>query len=596
MVGDTARGACLHELVEQQVVRSPDAVAVRDGDTDLTYRELNVRANRLARRLQDAGVGVEARVAVALPRSPQLVVAFLAVLKAGAAYVPLDLDYPAERRAFMLADADVSVVVTSAGRREDVAGAGVQVLELDGMDDGPAQDDGDLRVDVHPGNSAYLIYTSGSTGVPKGALIEHGSVVSLVMDDPRLAVAPGDTVAQFAPAAFDASTFEIWSPLCRGGRIAIIPSSELSMERFGAELRRWQPEWLFLTTGFFHLLVDHDLDALCAVGCLMTGGDVLSPQHVRRAADVPGLRLYAAYGPTETTVYASFHLASPDEAPDRVPIGSPLAGKPMFVLDEHLEPVPDGQIGEIYIGGQGLARGYHRRPAITAERFVPDPFSERPGARLYRTGDLGRRLPDGELEFWGRVDRQVKVRGFRVELGEIEAVLSAHDAVGAAAVLAIEQADGGKRLAAYAAPVPGSDPTVSELRAWLGSRLPGYMVPATYVVLDQLPLDPNGKVDRRALPYPWSARDDLGLGPYEAPSSELERLMAGLWAEALELDRVGVLDNFFQLGGDSLRSVEVLERLRAHRIELTAPQFFEHPTIRGATALLEQRGAAQVLT
>jgi amino acid adenylation domain-containing protein len=576
----------LHELVERQATANPDAPAVSftDGDTthDLAYRELNERANVLARRLRTFGIGIESRVAVALPRSPDLVVAVLAVLKAGGAYVPLDADYPAQRRMFMLADTRAEAVITDRASGADLVrteGAPPMVLIDDPADADPAARE-NLGVRVRSDNAAYVIYTSGSTGTPKGVVVDHGSVVALVLDDPRLAVRPGDVVAQLAPIAFDASTFELWCALGRGGRVAILGGAHLSADELGEQLRRWRPGWLFLTTGLFHLLVDHDLGALRSVGCLITGGDVLSPQHIRAAAALPNTTVYAAYGPTETTVYASLHLAEASSEYERVPIGAPLTGKTMRLLGDDLREVPAGEVGEIYLAGKGVARCYHDRPTVTASRFVADPFAADPGLRMYRTGDLGRRLPNGELEFWGRTDRQVKIRGFRVELGEIETALSAHEQVAAAAALGVEGADGTKRLVAYVTPATGAEPVASELRLWLETKLPAYMIPATVLVLDKLPLDPNGKLDRRALPYPWASRADLGdLPEYVAPRNEVERLMAAVWAESLGLDAVGMDDNFFELGGDSLRSVDVLARLQDNGISLSALAFFERPTI-----------------
>jgi amino acid adenylation domain-containing protein len=586
----------VHRLVEHWAASTPDAVAVAATGREVTYRELNARANAVARALRGAGAGLESRVAVALPRGVDSVLALLAVLKSGAAYVPVDPDYPAQRRSFMLADAGASVVLTTGTAAAEFADGDRAVVTIDsavgganGADGGRAEDN--LDVPVRPDNLAYVVYTSGSTGTPKGVMVDHRSVLDLVLDDPRLAVAPGDTVAQFAPIAFDASTFEIWAALCRGGRVAVLDGPRVSIEELSRQLQAWRPDWLFLTTGLFHLLADFDADALRSVGCLLTGGDVLSPQHIRTCVELAAPRVFAAYGPTETTTFASLHRAGTQRY-ERIPIGSPLRGSTMYVLDADLRPVADGEVGELYIGGNGVARGYHRRPALTAERFLPDPFAGTPGARMYRSGDLAKRRADGEFEFHGRVDRQVKVRGFRIELGEIEAMLNAYPHAGGAVVVAIAGVDNDKRLAAYLVPAPGAHIAVSDLRAWLAERLPEFAVPATFVVLDRLPVDPNGKIDRSALPYPWKSRDQIiDLPPLIPPRIELERVIASTWAEALELDRVGVDDNFFELGGDSLRSVSVLERLRAQGIEFTAGDFFGSPTV-AELARLAQRAPA----
>jgi len=561
----------IHALVAQWSQIQPDAPAIATADATVSYGELDARASRLASVLGERGVGAETRVAVALPRGPDMIVAFLAVLKAGGTYVPLDPSYPEQRQAFILDDAGATLVLTSRANA-------ITVNDVDGAAPVAAP-----AVAAGPTNAAYVIYTSGSTGRPKGVVVDHASVIGLVEDESRIAVRPGQTVAHLAPAAFDASIYEIWGPLCRGGRVVVL-DPQVSIMDLGRHLRRWAPDWLFLTTGLFHLLAQHDPTALDSVGCLLTGGDVLSPQYIRAAART-SCRVYAAYGPTETTVFASLHRIVEPDVGDRglapVPIGTALAGKALYVLDADLRQLPAGQVGEIYIGGLGVARGYHQRAALTAERFLPDPFSGLAGRRMYRTGDLGCRAADGTVEFRGRVDRQVKVRGFRIEPGEIESTLLSHPDVGGAAVVAVDAAGGEKRLAAYVVPAPQRGLIVTALRDWLGEQLPAYMVPATFVVLTALPLDPNGKPDRHRLPDPFLARAELTfLPPFEPPATETEQVLAEAWADVLELDVVGVHDDFFLLGGDSLRSVSVLERLRRYGIGLDAGQFFAHPTVR----------------
>jgi amino acid adenylation domain-containing protein len=577
----------IHELVSLQSRNRPEASAIAAGGTTLSYGELEARSDRLADVLRHRGVGVETRVAVALPRGADMVVAFLAVLKAGGAYVPLDPNYPEQRRNFILDDADVTLLLTDGGGRSALAGHAVDVINLDDpLPDAPGPV---AAASAASTNAAYVVYTSGSTGQPKGVVVDHASVIGLVEDESRIAVQPGQTVAHLAPAAFDASIYEIWGALCRGGRVVVL-DAQVTIAELGVELRRWQPDWLFLTTGLFHLLAQHDLAALDSVGCLLTGGDVLSPQYIRAAARTR-CRVHAAYGPTETTVFASLHRvhAPEGDAPlAPVPIGTALAGKAMYVLGPDLAPLPAGEVGEIYIGGLGVARGYHRRAALTAERFLPDPFSPIAGRRMYRTGDLGCLNPDGSVDFRGRIDRQVKVRGFRIELGEIESSLLSHPDVGGAVVVAVNGAGAEKRLAAYVTPSAERIVTVAALRDWLGEQLPAYMVPATFVVLKAIPLDPNGKPDRRQLPDPFLARAELTfLPPYEPAKTETEQLLAEAWADVLELDQVGVDDDFFMLGGDSLRSVSMLERLRRYGIELDAGQFFSHPTVRELAAAVD---------
>lgn len=574
----------IHAKVQQWSRTQPDAPAVVTAETTVTYGELDARAERLAAALVAHGVGQQSRVAVALPRGPGAVVAFLAVLKAGGTYVPLDLAYPEQRRAFILRDAEVTLALSDAEGAKALAGHDVGVLSVEDADEEPRPDQATL---AGPEHAAYVVYTSGSTGLPKGVVVDHASVLRLVDDESRIAVQPGQAVAHLAPVAFDASIFEIWGALCRGGQVVVL-DPRASIAELGAALRRWTPDWLFLTTGLFHLLAQHDVAALDSVGCLITGGDVLSPAHINAAARTK-CQVYAAYGPTETTVFASLHriVASDGDSPEMAPvsIGTELAGKALYILGPDLRPVADGEVGEIYIGGLGIARGYHQRPALTAERFLPDPFSQLPGRRMYRTGDLGRRAGDGTVDFHGRVDRQVKVRGFRVEPGEIESTLLGHPDVGTAAVVAVGGGDREKRLVGYVVPAPGRTLSLGLLSDWLGERLPAYLVPATFVPLESMELDPNGKPDRTRLPDPFKPRAELThLPPFAPAETVTERAIAGAWADVLELDMVGIDDDFLMLGGDSLRSVSVLERLRKQGIVLNAGQFFTHPTIRELAA------------
>lgn len=562
----------VHRLVERRAAASPAAIAVADGDVRLTYGELDRQANMLACELVSRGIGVESRVAVNVPRSAGFVVAALAVLKAGAAYVPVDPGYPADRQEFMLADSGSDLVV-----RPEL------MMERLGRHPAESSPAGPPPVAHYPSQLAYLIYTSGSTGTPKAVAVTHADVANLLISDRRLTVLPGQVVAHLAPTAFDASTFEIWAALAAGARLEVIADGRLSAHELGARLRSCRPDWMFLTTGLFHLIVDADPDALRSVGVLITGGDVLSPRHVQRAAGLVAGRLYAAYGPTETTVFASLHEVHSQPAADvgHVPLGTPLTSKTMRVLGDDLAELPVGELGQIYIGGAGLARGYHGRPGLTAQHFVADPYSASPGARLYRTGDRGRLLPGGDLQFCGRDDRQVKLRGFRIELDEIEAALAAHPMVGAqAVVLVAEESD--KRLVAYAAPSGTGELRPGELRSWLAARLPDYMLPGNYVLLDALPLDPNGKVDRRALPAAWTVRaklDSRGLPPFAAPADPVSRLVAEAFVDSLGIDEVGIDDNFFMLGGDSLRSVRALEHMRENGLVLSSRDFFRHPTV-----------------
>ncbi|GGK78169.1 hypothetical protein Sme01_44170 [Sphaerisporangium melleum] len=592
--------ARVHDLVRWWARSAPAAPAVSSGGETLTYAELDELSDRLAGSLRARGVGPDDRVGIVMARSPRLVVAMLGVLKAGGAYVPVDVAYPAERRDFLLRDSAAATVLTDAERAGDLAagtpgerdgGAAPDVLTYEEALAGePA---GESGPGAGPGNLAYIVYTSGSTGVPKGVMVQHADVVRLI-GDPRLDVRPGEVVAQLAPFSFDASVFEIWSALCRGGRVALLDNPQQSAAGLGEQLREVEPDWMFLTSGLFQVLVDQDPQALSHVGTLITGGDVLSPQAVRASAAVTRRRTYAAYGPTETTVFASLHPVDPAAPePERVPIGAPLHGMTLRVLDERLRPVPPGTVGELYVSGYGVARGYLDRPGITAERFLADPFAAG-GARMYRTGDLARELPGGEFDFHGRVDRQVKIRGYRVELGEIEAVLNSHPLVSSGAAEVFDDGPDLKRLAAFVVPAEGAKVTTGDLYRYLGERLPAYMQPLGMIILADMPRDPNGKTDRRALPYPWKRRADLGLEEeYAEPRTPLERTMATVWTEVLGLDTIGVDDNFFQLGGDSLRSVMLLKRLQDQNVKVLADDLFDYQTIAELSAAVEAAGRAE---
>jgi amino acid adenylation domain-containing protein len=555
---------------------SPDAIAIEDGSTSIGYRELALSMDRAAEMLRNRGVGPESRIAVAIPRSADFIIAALAVLRAGGCYVPIDPGYPEARRKAMIADSQAELVLLDDA--SPATEADVPTLRL--APETSTRSKAPKFPEV-PGTAlASIMYTSGSTGTPKGVGIPREAIVNLVRDAKELAMQPGDRVGHLAPTAFDAATFEIWAPLCHGGTVVILRDARMSTTELGSWLGSARLDWLFLTTGLFHLLVEQAADSLADIGVLIAGGDILSPHHVQTASAQVRRRLHAAYGPTETTVFASLHpvtAASPTD--ERVPLGAGIAGKRLLILDENLQPVPNGEIGEIYIGGPGLARGYHGMPALTAQRFLADPFSTEPGTRMYRTGDLGRRLPNAELEFHGRVDRQVKIRGFRVELGEIEAELQAHAAVSAVAAVVEEDAYG-KRIVVYAAGVEGSDLDGTVLRSWVTDRMPEFMRPHNFVVVDRLPLDPNGKVRRRDLPTVLSLREKFSqkLPPFRAPDTETEAVIVHAFMDVLQLDRAGADDNFFELGGDSLRTVRVLEQLRSRGVHITARQFFAHST------------------
>nr|ARU08075.1 MlcM [uncultured bacterium] len=552
---------------EEVARQAPDAIAVTFDAGKLTYRQLDQRANRLARSLISRGVRRGDFVAVALPRSADLVVALLAVLKAGAAYVPLDLKNPAARTDAVLADARPAVVLSEVGDLEDFSGDVLTDAEIGGP--------------LTPNDAAYMIYTSGSTGVPKGVLVERGSIDRIARGIPGVELTADDVVAQLAAVAFDATTFEVWGALLNGATLAVAPPSALSVGELRTFLTDAGVTALWLTAGLFHEVVEQDITALTGLRYLLAGGDVLSPSACSAVRAVyPDLRLINGYGPTETTTFAATHAV---DAPDTtVPIGAPVTATRLHVLDGWLRPVPPGVTGELYIAGTGLARGYHDRRGLTAERFVACPS----GGRMYRTGDLVRWNSAGDLEFLGRVDSQVKVRGFRIELGEIEAALVAHPSVDAAAVIVREDRPDDKRIVAYVRPT--IDPVV--LRAHLASIVPDFMIPAAFVPVTQFPLTANGKLDRRALPVP-----DYGDGrAHAAARSPREEILCEIFADVLGVDRVGVDASFFDLGGHSLLATRLVSRVRSTLgVEMSIRRLYDSPTVAGLSEALDALAGAR---
>ncbi|MEG4217554.1 amino acid adenylation domain-containing protein [Microcoleus sp. Pol14C6] len=610
--------ACIHQLFEVQAEQTPDAVAVVFGEQQLTYQQLNCRANQLAHYLQTLGAGPEVLVGICFDRSIEAIVSLLAVLKAGSAYLPLDPAYPKERLDFMLSDAQISVLLTQQNLVERLPECGAKVICLDAT-----QETIDAQSEINPAslanadNLAYVMYTSGSTGKPKGVCVVHRGVVRLVKDTNFASLTGAEVFLQLAPISFDASTLEIWGSLLNGAQLAVFPPGSPSLAELGEAIRLYKVTILWLTAGLFHLMVDDRIEDLKGVRQLLAGGDVLSVPHVQKLLrEVPNCKLINGYGPTENTTFTCCApIDSASEISNSVPIGRAIANTQVYILDRYLQPVPIGVPGELYAGGAGLARGYLNRPDLTAERFIPNPFTSKEDGlenaeyrsvssllpssffllpssnRLYKTGDLARYLSDGNIEYLGRTDNQVKIRGFRIEVGEIEAVLAGHPDVSQAAIAVQLDASGNKCLAAYAVSRPGQILAAGTLRGFLQERLPDYMIPAGFVFLDALPLNPNGKVDRRALAtQKWQSSD---AAPNEtsavAPRDQLELQVTEIWQQVLGIDSMGIRDNFFEVGGHSLLAARLLaeiEKVFDKKLPLSA--IFQSPTVEQLADILRE--------
>jgi len=579
----------ISQLFEEQARDTPGAIALLLDQDGLTYGELNARANRLGHHLRKLGVGPEVPVGVCLERSIDMIVALLGILKAGGAYVPLDLTNPEERLTFMLHDTQAPLVVTQAALVERFPRS-VQCVLMDRERlciDRESRDN--LEVQIAPETLAYVMYTSGSTGVPKGVCVTHRNVVRLVKETNYVRLDESETLLQFAPLAFDASTFEIWGALLNGARLVLFPGSLSSAEDMASIVQQHGVTTLWLTAGLFHQVVESQLPRLTGLRQLLAGGDTLSAPHVRKALkSLPRTALINGYGPTENTTFTCCHVMTSDSSvEDIVPIGRPVANTEVYILDSEMEPVPAGVEGELCAGGAGVARGYLNRPELNAEKFVPHPFKD--DERLYRTGDRARYAADGTIIFLGRVDNQVKLRGFRVELGEIEAILATHPSVRDAAVIAPEDARGDRRLLAYVVLHEGSPLEMPHLRAYLEQKLPRYAVPSTFQRLRTLPLTANGKVDRHALPERLVQRD-AAMAAFVPPKTTLHLQLAEIWEELFDVRPIGISDGFFDLGGNSLMTVRLLDRIKhvlGKRISVGA--LFEEPTIEHLTHVLLER-------
>ncbi len=583
---------CAHELFEQQVERTPDAVAVVFGNEQVSYRALNGRANQVAHHLRKRGVGPDVLVGVCLDRSPDMIVALLAVWKAGGAYVPLDPSYPPARLSFMIADAGTRVLLTEEKCRGLFASEGDQSIYMDSdWSTLTLEADGNPVPLASPVDLAYVMYTSGSTGKPKGAMIVHRGLVNYLWWAIKFyAVEPERTVPVHSSVSFDLTVTSLYPALLAGGTVELL-SESIGAQSLLTALRRSGDRSLVKITPAHLELLSQQVRPEQAAGMsrvFVIGGENLVAESLRLWRDyAPATRLINEYGPTETVVGCCVYEVQPaDSYSGSVPIGRPIANTQLYVLDATLQPVSSGETGELYIGGAGVARGYLNRPELTAERFLPDRFSGVDGARLYKTGDLARIRPDGVFEYLGRADDQVKIRGYRIELGEIEAALAGHPDVQSCAVMAREDEPGDRQLVAYLVARSGVRPDMDNVRTFLKERLPDYMVPAHCVVQDSLPLTPNGKIDRKALPLPSMETRNVRIG--EAPRTETEKTIAAIWIELMRVDAMGIHDDFFDVGGHSMTATALVGRLRtAFGVDIGLASLFERPTIAGLSEIVD---------
>jgi amino acid adenylation domain-containing protein len=580
---------CVPQLVAMQAAATPSALALVEGDQSLSYQALNQRANQLANYLQALGVGPDTLVGLCVERSLDMVIGLLGILKAGGAYVPLDPNYPPTRLSFMLEDAQVPVLVTQQRLVGHLPTSKAMIVCLENDPVLSAQSTADPAFSATPDNLAYVIYTSGSTGQPKGVQITHHSLLNLVYWHQReFSITPVDRATQVTSPSFDATGWELWPYLSIGASVHIVDEQLRTM---ALQLRDWLAQKRitisFLPTALAESVMGLEWSTETALRFLLTGADTL---HQYPPSNLPFV-LVNNYGPTETTVVATSVRILPVEHADMQPsIGYPIANTQIYILDEHQQQVSAGEPGELHIGGVGLARGYLNRPELTAEKFIPHPFSSEPGARLYKTGDLARFLPDGRIAFMGRIDHQIKIRGYRIEPGEIMAALNKHPAIQTSLVIAREDTHSDKRLVAYLVLATGMQVTASTLREALSAQLPDYMIPATFVIIEALPVTQNGKIDRAALPEP-DAINTLRDNAIVAPGTPTEQRLAAIISSLLDIqaEQIGIEDNFFLLGGSSLMGAQINMRIsEVFGVDLALFTLFEVPTIRQLAAEIEQ--------
>jgi amino acid adenylation domain-containing protein/non-ribosomal peptide synthase protein (TIGR01720 family) len=589
---DYLQDKCIHQLFEEQVERTPDAVAVVFDNQQLTYHELNSRANQLANYLKTLGVKPDVLVGICVERSLEMVVGLLGILKAGGAYVPLDPEYPIERLHFMLEDAQVRVLLTQQRLLEKLPEHQSHVVCLDtGWRSVSQFSEEQAIASVQATNLAYVIYTSGSTGKPKGAMNTHRGICNrLLWMQQAYQLTAVDSVLQKTPFSFDVSVWEFFWPLLIGARLVVAkPSGHKDSAYLANIIKQQQITTLHFVPSMLQVFLEElNLQNCTSLKRVICSGEALLWELQQRFFARLNCELHNLYGPTEAAIDVTYWECQPDDNLTIVPIGRPIANTQIYILDKNLQPVPIGIPGELHIGGVGLARGYLNRPELTQEKFIPNPFNNSKfkisygkaslqKSKLYKTGDLARYLPDGNIEYLGRIDNQVKIRGFRIELGEIEAALSKHQDVQTSCVIVREDIPGDKRLVAYIVPQPQTTPTISVLRSFLKEKLPDYMIPSAIAILESLPLTPNGKIDRRALPQPEARtgiENDIVL-----PRTPIEAKLAEIWAQVLRIEQIGIHDNFFELGGDSILSIQIISRAKVGGIKLTVKQLFANPTI-----------------
>jgi amino acid adenylation domain-containing protein len=595
---DYPKDKCVHQLFEEQAERTPEAIAVilpsleRGSEEWLTYEELNRRANLLATQLQQMGVGAETFVAICMERSLETIVAILGILKAGGVYVSLDPAYPQERLTWMLEDSSAPVLITQSHLIEKLPSHRARLLCLDANWGAEVRENRiATNCYVPSSNLAYINYTSGSTGRPKGVAIPHRGVMRLVLATNYATLDGKQTILQLAPISFDAATFEIWGALLHGGCCVLFPSNGIpDLKELKTVITNYQISTLWLTAALFNTIITELPETLKGVQEILTGGEALSIAHIRKALELlPETQLINGYGPTESTTFTCCYRIprSLDTNLTSIPIGNAIANTEVYILDPQLQPVPIGIPGELYIGGDGLAREYLNRPELNQEKFIAHPFSQNPDARLYKTGDLVRYLPNGNIEFIGRKDALVKIHGYLIELGEIETLLAEDESVRDAVVVMHEDKPGNKKLIAYV--TPKVEPiSVSLLKQNLKQRLPNYMIPTAIVVLDKIPLTPNGKADRRSFPIPVTNRNESDAN-FVAPSTPTEKALADIWCGVLGLETVGIEDNFFDLGGTSLLGMQLVARVQKQfTADFRSVKLYQYPTIRTLAQHLSQ--------